>query len=56
MADRVHVTDYTRGPVCPLCGRAYAPGHNRKERILLRDNDFRSYMTLVLGVVINGDR
>jgi hypothetical protein len=55
MADRVHVTDYTRGPACPLCGRAYPPGHNRKERILLRDNDFRTRMALVLGV-IRGDR
>lgn len=54
MADRTHVTDYTRGPACPLCGRAYPPGHNRKERNLLRDNGFRARMALALGV-IRGD-
>lgn len=51
MADRTRPTDFTRGPACPLCGRAYPPGHNRKERNLLRDNDFRARMALVLGVI-----
>jgi hypothetical protein len=57
MADRVRATDFTRGPACPLCGRAYLPGHNAKERQLLQRNEyFREQMIAALGVIIGGDR
>lgn len=56
MADYVRPTDFTKGLACPLCGWPnLKPGHNRKERELLRNDRFRVPMIAALGV-IRGDR
>lgn len=52
MADRTRPEHFEHGPACPLCGWPNVkPGHNRKERNLLRDNEFRARMAFALGVI-----
>lgn len=50
MADRTRPIDFVLGPPCILCGRPNRrPGHNRKERQILRDSRLRDTIEALFG-------